>query len=211
MSKTRKNRIGKTTQPIRSRSDRDALAGYFWRNNFRDYALFVFGIYTGRRIVDIVKLDVRDVAFIDTRSRFCVVERLKITEKKTGKFADMILHPSARRALSKYLRRRLKEAPSMGALLNEPLFRSQKARRDGQRRITKQYAWRILNRAAHACGLNYKIGTHSLRKTFGYLLYRRDVSIELIQRLLNHSSPAITLAYIGITQDDMDEAILNMD
>jgi integrase len=146
------------------------------------------------------------------KSRFCIVERLKITEKKTGKFADMILHPSARRALSKYLRTRLKEAPSMGALLNEPLFKSQKPRHsDNQYRITKQHAWRILSNAARACGLNYKIGTHSLRKTFGYRLYQKDVSIELIQKLLNHSSPAITLAYIGITQDDMDEAILGLD
>ena len=72
------------------------------------------------------------------------------------------------------------------------------------------YAWRILSSAAQACGLNYKIGTHSLRKTFGYQLYRNGINIELIQRLLNHSSPSITLAYIGITQDDMDEAILSL-
>ena len=206
-----KPRVNKTTQPIRSQSDRDAISGHFWRNNYRDYALFIFGIYTGRRIVDIVKLNVRDVAYIDKKCRFCIVERLKILEKKTGKFIDLILHPSARRALSKYLRARLKEAPSMGALLNEPLFRSQKARRhDGQYRITQQHAWRILSHAAHVCGLNYKIGTHSLRKTFGYMLYQNNVSIELIQKLLNHSSPVITLAYIGITQDDMDEAILGM-
>lgn len=206
-----KQKVNKTTQPIRNQSDREAISGYFWRRNLRDYALFVFGIYTGRRIVDLVRLNVRDVAYIDKKCRFCIVERLKILEKKTGKFIDLLLHPSARRALSKYLRRRLKDAPSMGALLNEPLFKSQKARRtDGQLRITQQHAWRILSSAAHACGLNYKIGTHSLRKTFGYQLYRNGINIELIQRLLNHSSPSITLSYIGITQDDMDEAILSL-
>ncbi|MDR1621567.1 MAG: tyrosine-type recombinase/integrase [Synergistaceae bacterium] len=206
-----KTRVNKTTQPIRSQSDRDAISGYFWRNNYRDYALFIFGIYTGRRIVDLVKLDVRDVAYINKRLRFTISERLKILEKKTGKFIDLLLHPSARRALSKYLRPRLKASPSMGALLNEPLFRSRSPRRtDGQYRITQQHAWRILNSAARACGLNYKIGTHSLRKTFGYMLYQNNTNIELIQQLLNHSSPAITLAYIGITQDDMDEAILGL-
>ena len=206
-----KTKVNKTTQPIRSQSDRDAIAGHFWRNNLRDYALFIFGIYTGRRIVDLVKLNVRDVAFIDKKCRFCITERLQLLEKKTGKFIDLLVHPAARRALSKYLRARLKESPSMGALLNEPLFRSQKARKtDGEHRITQQHAWRILSNAARACGLNYKIGTHSLRKTFGYQLYQIGTNIELIQRLLNHSSPAITLAYIGITQDDMDEAILAM-
>lgn len=205
-----KTKINKTTQPIRSQSDRDAISGYFWRNSLRDYALFIFGIYTGRRIVDLVKLNVRDVAFIDKKCRFTIVDRLRILEKKTGKFVDLLLHPAAKRALSKYLRSRRKEAPSVGALLNEPLFKSQKARKDGQMRITQQHAWRILSNAARICGLNYKIGTHSLRKTFGYMLYQNAVNIELIQRLLNHSSPAITLAYIGITQDDMDEAILSI-
>ena len=59
--------------------------------------------------------------------------------------------------------------------------------------------------------LAHKIGTHSLRKTFGYIQHQNGTSIELIQRMLNHSSPEITLAYIGITRDDMDEAILSMD
>ena len=201
-----KHKVNKTTQPIRSQSDRDALISYFLNRSLRDYALFIFGIYTGRRITDLVSLNVYDVAYIDMKSRFCIVERLKIQEKKTGKFIDLIVHPYARRALKKYLKKRLKTAPSMGAILNEPLFMSQKARRsDGQFRITRRHALRVLTKAANACGLNYKIGTHSLRKTFGYMLYNNGTDIELIQRLLNHSSPAITLSYIGITQDDMDD------
>ena len=205
-------KTNKTTQPIRSQSDRDALISYFLHRNLRDYALFVFGIYTGRRIADLVALNVRDVAYIDRKSRFCVVDRLKIRERKTGKFVDLLLHSYARRALSKYLRKRLKSAPSMGALLNEPLFKSLKVGRGGEQRgITKQHAWYVLTNAARACGLNYKIGTHSLRKTFGYMLHQKGVSLELIQKFLNHSSPEITLDYIGITRDDMDEAIMELD
>jgi Site-specific recombinase XerD len=207
----RKARINKTTQPIRSVSDRTTISSYFWRYSMRDYALFNFGIYTGRRIVDIVKLNVGDVAYYDRKGRFAIVDRIEISEKKTGKFANLILHSAARRALQKYLRPRSREAVSREAFLNEPLFRSQKPRRDGQLRITQHHAWRILSSAAKKCGLSYKIGTHSLRKTFGYILYQKNTNIELIQQLLNHSSPAITLAYIGITQDDMDEAILSMD
>ena len=157
-----------------------------------------------------MNLNVRDVAYIDKRGRFTIKNRLQIHERKTGKFVDMLLHPAVRRALSKYLRQRRKSAPSLGTILNEPLFKSRKKGRDGQYRIREQQAWRILNKAAKECGLNYKIGTHSLRKTFGYLLYYSGTSITLIQKLLNHSSPEITLAYIGITQDDMDEAILSL-
>lgn len=208
---TAKPKVNKTTQPIRSQSDRDAISGHFWRHSLRDYALFSFGIYTGRRIIDIVKLNVGDVAYYDKKGRFAIVDRIEIQERKTGKHINLILHPAARRSLSKYLRPRLKGAELRDAFLCEPLFKSQKARRDGELRITQQHAWRILSGASRHCGLNYKIGTHSLRKTFGYMLYQKNINIELIQRLLNHSSPAITLAYIGITQDDMDEAILSME
>ena len=56
-----------------------------------------------------------------------------------------------------------------------------------------------------------KIGTHTLRKTFGYHAYNSGYDIELIQKLFNHSALSITLRYIGITQDDMDDVYLNLD
>ena len=203
-------RLNKTTQPIRSYTDRDKISNYLLNRNIRDYALFVLGIYTGRRISDLVRLNVSDVAYIDKRGRFSIRNRLEIQERKTSKFADIILHPAARRALSKYLRRRRKGATWI-RLLDEPLFRSRRPRHNQEYRITERHAWFILKNAALACGINYKVGTHTLRKTFGYMLYKNGTSIEIIQRLLNHSSPLITLAYIGITRDDTDEAILSID
>ena len=206
-----RQKVTKTVQPIRSQSDRDALDYYFMHRNLRDRAMFALGIYTGRRISDLVKLNVRDIAYVDKRMRLCIAERLHIREQKTGKFADPLLHPRVRRILSKYLRYRRKRSESLGALLNEPLLKSRKSRRDGQYRITRQHALRVLTTAARHCGITYKIGTHSLRKTFGYIQHQNGTSIELIQKMLNHSSPEITLAYIGIARDDMDEAILSMD
>ena len=213
-----RQKVNKTVQPIRSQSDRDALDYYFMHRNMRDRVMFALGIYTGRRISDLVRLNVRDVAHVDRKGRLCIVERLVLHEQKTGKFADPLLHPKVRRILSKYLRHRRKKSESLGALLNEPLLKSRKARHDGQHRITKRHALRVLTTAARACGLNWlkaalahKIGTHSLRKTFGYIQHQNGTSIELIQKMLNHSSPEITLSYIGITRDDMDEAILSMD
>lgn len=54
------------------------------------------------------------------------------------------------------------------------------------------------------------LGTHSMRKTFGYHLYKNGVGLELIQVLLNHSSPKITLRYIGIEQEDKDQAVSSL-
>ncbi len=204
-------KISRTVQPIRSQSDRNAMDIYLMHKNPRDRVMFTLGIYTGRRISDLVKLNVRDVAYIDRKGHLCIAERLIIQEQKTGKFADPLIHPKVRRILSKYLRFRRKHSETLGGLLNEPLLKSQKSRRDGQYRITRQHALRVLKTAARNCGITYKIGTHSLRKTFGYIQYQGGTSIELIQKMLNHSSPEVTLAYIGITRDDFDEAILGMD
>ena len=117
-------KISRTVQPIRSQSDRNAIDSYLMHKNPRDRVMFALGIYTGRRISDLVRLDVRDVAYIDRKGRLCICERLVIQERKTGKFADQLIHPKLRRILSKYLRYRRKYSETLGALLNEPLLKS---------------------------------------------------------------------------------------
>lgn len=71
-------------------------------------------------------------------------------------------------------------------------------------------AWKIIKEAAEAVGVK-DIGTHSLRKTWAYHSYKAGTDIVIIQDMLNHSSPAITLRYIGITQDEKDRAVLSLD
>ena len=51
------------------------------------------------------------------------------------------------------------------------------------------------------------IGTHTLRKTFGYHFYQKYKDIALLQELFNHSAPSVTLRYIGINQDMIDDAM----
>ncbi|MBA2874671.1 tyrosine-type recombinase/integrase [Thermaerobacillus caldiproteolyticus] len=62
------------------------------------------------------------------------------------------------------------------------------------------------HRAANKIGIS-EIGTHTLRKTFGYHFYQRTKDVALLQEILNHSSPSITLRYIGINQDIIDNAV----
>ncbi|WP_342668518.1 tyrosine-type recombinase/integrase [Cytobacillus solani] len=52
-----------------------------------------------------------------------------------------------------------------------------------------------------------EIGTHTLRKTFGYHFYQKYKDVAVLQQIFNHSSPAVTMRYIGINQDIMDEAV----
>ena len=41
-------------------------------------------------------------------------------------------------------------------------------------------------------------------------MYKRTGNLALVQKLLNHSSSGDTLRYIGIDQEDMDEAYLKL-
>ncbi len=49
------------------------------------------------------------------------------------------------------------------------------------------------------------IGTHSARKCRGRALWERGVPIETISKMLNHSSPSVTMTYLDITQDEVNQ------
>lgn len=63
-----------------------------------------------------------------------------------------------------------------------------------------------LKDAAKACGIKQNIGTHTLRKTFGYFHYQSNHDIVFLQRLFGHSSALITMRYIGIADEEEKKA-----
>lgn len=73
--------------------------------------------------------------------------------------------------------------------------------------IQRVRAWTVLNSAAKQSGIRENVGTHTMRKTYGYQLYQAGVDVTRIQNMLNHSSPNVTLRYIGITRDETDAAV----
>jgi integrase len=163
--------------------------------NPRDEVLFILGINTALRISDLLSLTLSDVTDISGK----ISEEISMKEQKTGKVRSFPLNRVVRESLADWL-------PRLEANLNASLFPSQK---NGGKAITRWHARRVLAAAGEAVGLK-NIGTHSLRKTFGYHAFMRWKSIELVQKLLGHSSPAITLRYIGITREEMDTVYLDL-
>jgi integrase len=161
----------------------------------RDEFLFTFGINTGFRIGDILNLKWSDL--IEENNK--VKNRLYIKEEKTEKINERILPESLRKQIKEFYR------TSQYPPLDCPVFFSRK----GDKPITKVQAHRILSKAGRTIGLK-RISCHSLRKTFGYFAYTGGADISRVQKLLNHSSPAVTLAYIGIEQKELDEIVLNL-
>lgn len=182
-------------QPIRDLKQIETIKKLLKLRNMRDYCLFVLGINSGLRISDLLKLRISDIS-----ERGKIKDRIRLREKKTNKFKDFPLSNSTKAALKEYLKTRKYNE-------DEPLFISRK----NKGFLLRQQAYKIINDVAKSVGIKEKIGTHTLRKTFGYHAYNNGYDIALIQKLFNHSSPSVTLRYIGITQDEMDNVYLSLE
>jgi integrase len=165
----------------------------------RDELMFLTGINTALRISDILSLTVGDV----TDAKGKIAADIELKEKKTGKAKKFPLNKVLHEALAAYLSGR-KASESID--FDSSLFPSRKS--GGS--ISRWRARQILSAAGEAVGLSH-IGTHSLRKTFGYHVYRKSGgNLGLVQKLLNHSSSADTLRYIGIDREQMDNTYLEL-
>ena len=185
---TEKKRI-KNVQPIRRLDQIEAMKKALMRYcSYRDYIMFTIGINIGLRIGDLLQLRVKDVL---------EGTHIVIVEQKTEKTKRFLINPQLRKEIKKYVR---KEKLSS----DDFLFPSRK----GKGPITRVQAYRVLNKAAEMADVP-DVGTHTLRKTFGYLHYQKFKDIALLQQILNHSNQKDTMIYIGLTQDLMDETLMD--
>lgn len=175
-------------QPIRDVKEIEEMKSVLRAKSERDYMLFCAGIYTGLRITDLLTLKV-----VDVRNK-THVSRLR--EGKTKKERRFRISPKLAGDFERYID---------GKGDDEWLFPS----RQGTKAITRVQAYRILNDAAAVVGIS-EVGTHTLRKTFGYHVYQQTKDVALLQKIFGHSAPSITLRYIGIDNDMIDEVYENI-
>lgn len=159
---------------------------------YREALLFIIGINTGLRISDILRLKWKDL-----KKNFTIVK-----EKKTGKTRRVIWNQAVKDFVEEFF--------NLSSHNDDEYIFTSESNRNRGKIWSRQYVWKTLNEYARAVGIIEPIGTHTLRKTFGYMLYKRGTPVEYIQKLLNHSSPKITLRYIGIEQQELDELVLSL-
>lgn len=178
-----------TVEPIREKEKIEKMYHYLSQSNPKYAMIFKFGINTGLRIGDIIPVRVGDIY----SREFEFKEYFTLIEKKTGKQKKIKLNETLRTALSSYI---AVHSPD----LDDYLFPSQKGGYVG-----RVQTYRVLKQSADLLDIE-NFGTHSLRKTWGYWTYQlSQYNIGLIMDTFNHSSPRVTLRYIGINQDQKDE------
>ena len=175
-----------TVEPIRNKEDIVKVEKVLAEMGQRELLLFTIGTNCGLRISDILRLNVENV-----RNK----THIQITEQKTGKFKKFPINSKLKPMFEKFTKNRLDE---------EPLFLSKFGNR-----MERTAAYRIINLACKKIGIEGLIGTHTLRKTFGYHHYQKFKDVVILQKIFNHSSPFITLRYIGIEQDEIFQSYEN--
>lgn len=184
------------TEPIRDKKQLRALANYYLeKKQFRNYTLIIMGIYTALRISDLLQLKWSDV-YDEQKQSFCT--HVSLTEQKTRKTKTIALNKQVLDALQQYYPYRHGKYIFAGN------------RKDGNA-ISRVQAWRIIHDAVVEVGISDKISCHSLRKTWGYHAWTSgQVSPVVIMDIYNHSNYEVTRRYLGVAQDDLDQAYLNI-
>jgi len=157
----------------------------------RNYLYFVLGISLGRRGGDLAKLKWGDI--LDAKGDFLEENVAFIREEKTRKIFNLYCNVTARAAVRQYLK-----MTGITPIPGEFIFRSQIT---GEDYVSNDQMCCVIKAAAKAVGIQKNIGTHSLRKTFGYRLFKATQNLDLIRVLLNHSDIAETIRYIGLDDD----------
>jgi integrase len=193
--------------PIKKKEEIEAIINYFINKTKiadteynkkiagRNLLMFVLGINVALRAGDLLQLKWKDV--FDESGEFKDFRRLK--EEKTKKFKNLYYNDGAKNAINKYIEEfNIKIEP------DSYIFKS---REKGS--IDVRTACKILKEAANECGLIYNVGSHTMRKTFGYWFIKNNQNdmraLAKLQELLNHSSQKTTIRYIGLADEETKE------
>lgn len=170
----------------------------------RNKMMFLIGINSSLRASDLVGL--KWSFFYDSNGEFKDVNSLQPKKtKKTKKFVKLYFNNAAKKAIENYI----KEYPIND--MNDYLFKS----RQGNGPIVERTLWKIVVDVAAEAGIEKNVGSHSLRKTFGYWAWHnakdKNHALVVLQKLFNHSSTQTTLRYIGLLDNEIEDMFNSVD
>jgi integrase len=181
-----------TVDPIQKIVDIRAISKLL-EGSPRDRLLFVMGINNGIRTGDLLKLKVKDVRHLKAG------DYITIKESKTKKDNVLVVNKTVYKALKNYFDKvQLKN--------DEYLFASRK----GNKPLQTKSINRLIKSWTKSINLKGNYGAHTLRKTWGYIQRtKHGVGFEIICKRFNHSSPSVTMRYLGIQDKEVHETLMN--
>jgi len=163
---------------------------------YRNYILFLVGFNTAFRAEDLLQLKVKDVE----------KGYVSIKENKTGKVQNFRMNKQLHEEIMEYIK-------TYELTTNDYLFMGQKKHDTYKGKtqaviypITRQNCQNVIfPKVIKACGIDFKFGLHSLRKTFGYMYILNGGNVITLMKMYNHDSPDVTLLYVMWNTEDIEK------
>ena len=235
---SRREATNGTVEPIRDDADLKRVSDYFYKNQkYREWCMFMVGINCGLRVSDLVRLRVDDFAVLRPNGTWqvrpighCFRLKPKKTDKE-NKYVEVQITREMCKALQiyfdkvggpngKYQKFFLTKGwlfPTTHGSISTSKRTETNPKEPGDP-IDEDTFGHDIRKCGRELHLGYPIGTHTLRKTFGYRMFRQYQSngegesalIEL-QGIFNHSKPSITRKYIGLQDEHRRNMIRDYD
>ena len=148
-----------TVEPIRDKRDIKKVELILKKQSLRNALIFLIGINCGLRISDILNLNVGDVKD---------KHYIQIIEQKTNKPKRVPINLKLKPIVEEF---------TIGRNIEEPLFLTV-----FKNRMERTSAYRIIRKACKLANIQEKVGTHTMRKTFGYHHYQKFRDVVILQK-----------------------------
>lgn len=194
----------KGTRPLDNKEIRAIFDSFTGDNEIRDRGLFLLGVSVGGRISELLGLRVGDVWQNNSPVSDLLFHKSIVKGGETSRTVPV--NSDGRAAVLELMDYQLLRFGEVSA--GKWLFPSRLA--NGDRPLHRQTAHTALKRAFVAAGLNGKLATHSLRKSFAQRLYDASDDIFAVQEMLGHKNVTTTQRYLGVNYAKVRSAVESM-
>ena len=191
----------KGTRPLNNDEIRRVCAAFTGTFEVRNRSLFMIGVSTGGRISELLSLRLGDVYQNGRAVTDLLFDKSIVKGKETSRAVPV--NVDGRHAIAELVNWHRDRYADVDA--NRPLFPSRNKK--GNVALNRQTAHDMLKEAFLTAGLNGKLATHSLRKSFAQRVYEQSGDIYLVQALLGHRNVTTTQKYLGVNYADARKAV----
>lgn len=198
-------------EPIKSLDEIRRITEYLISNErWRDNMLFICGINFGLRISDLLRLRFCNLIDDDMtfKDEFPILEKKTAHTRKVKQNRWLSINNAVVEAVTLYLQH-------VPCKLDDFMFRSES--RNGSNKnvaMSRMAVHNLLESLQKELNIDAHLSSHSLRKTFGYhqmaMSGNDPRKLVILQRMFGHSSLMQTMEYIGITDEEISEAYMNL-
>ena len=168
----------------------------------RNRSMFMLGVSCGARISELLALTIKDVW--QNEAVVTDIQFSKHIVKGKEHARTVPLNTDGQKAIAELINwYRSKGFAEKYLAPDAALFQS----RISNQPVSRKSAHTVLKNAFERAGLNGKLATHSLRKSFAQRLYDQTGDIFIIKEMLGHRSTVTTQKYLGVNYRTVKEAV----